>query len=40
MVREFTLPSLGAEMDSGKLIEWLIKPGEAVHKGQVVAIGG
>ena len=38
MVREFTLPSLGAEMDSGKLIEWLIKPGEAVHKGQVVAI--
>ena len=38
MVREFTLPSLGAEMDSGKLIEWLIKPGDAVHKGQVVAI--
>jgi len=37
-VREFTLPSLGAEMDSGKLIEWLIKPGEAVQKGQVVAI--
>lgn len=38
MVREFTLPSLGAEMDSGKLIEWLIKPGDQVHKGQVVAI--
>ena len=37
-MREFTLPSLGAEMDSGKLIEWLIKPCDQVHKGQVVAI--
>lgn len=37
-MREFTLPSLGAEMDSGKLIEWLIKPGDQVHKGQVVAV--
>jgi pyruvate dehydrogenase E2 component (dihydrolipoamide acetyltransferase) len=37
-MREFTLPSLGADMESGKLIEWLVKPGEEVHKGQVVAV--
>lgn len=35
---DFTLPSLGADMDEGKLIEWKVKPGDAVHKGQVVAI--
>lgn len=35
---EFTLPSLGADMDRGKLIEWLVKTGDAVHKGQVVAV--
>lgn len=37
-MHEFTLPSLGADMDQGKLIEWLVKPGDEVHKGQVVAI--
>ena len=37
-MREFTLPSLGADMDEGKLIEWLVKPGDVVHKGQVVAV--
>ena len=35
---EFKLPSLGADMDEGTLLEWKVKPGEAVHKGQVVAI--
>lgn len=35
---DFTLPSLGADMDEGKLIEWKVKPGDAVRKGQVVAI--
>jgi pyruvate dehydrogenase E2 component (dihydrolipoamide acetyltransferase) len=35
---EFKLPSLGADMDEGKLLEWKIKPGDAVKKGQVVAI--
>lgn len=35
---EFTLPSLGADMDQGKLLEWLVQPGEQVHKGQVVAV--
>lgn len=35
---EFKLPSLGADMDEGKLLEWKVKPGDAVKKGQVVAI--
>lgn len=35
---EFRLPSLGAEMDWGTLIEWKVKPGDAVRKGDVVAV--
>ncbi|ACC76037.1 dihydrolipoamide acetyltransferase family protein [Paraburkholderia phymatum] len=35
---EFTLPSMGADMDEGTLLEWKIKPGDAVTKGQIVAI--
>lgn len=35
---EFKLPSLGADMDEGTLLEWKVKPGDAVRKGQVVAI--
>lgn len=32
------MPSLGADMESGKLVEWLVKPGETVHKGDVIAV--
>ncbi len=35
---EFKLPSLGADMDQGKLLAWKVKPGDAVKRGQVVAI--
>lgn len=35
---EFTLPSLGADMDSGTMLEWKIKPGDRVERGQVVAV--
>ncbi|HJW04657.1 MAG TPA: dihydrolipoamide acetyltransferase family protein [Azospira sp.] len=35
---EFKLPSLGSDMEEGKLLEWKIKPGDVVKKGQVVAI--
>ena len=35
---EFKLPSLGADMDQGKLLEWKIQPGDEVKKGQVVAV--
>jgi len=35
---DFKLPSLGADMDEGKLLEWKVHPGEPVTRGQVVAI--
>lgn len=35
---EFKLPSLGADMDEGTLLEWKVKPGDAVKKGDVVAV--
>ncbi|MEY3252712.1 MAG: hypothetical protein RL227_1685 [Pseudomonadota bacterium] len=34
----FKLPSLGADMDDGTLLEWKVAPGQAVHKGDVVAV--
>lgn len=34
----FTMPSLGADMEEGKLVEWLAKPGDKVRKGDVVAV--
>ena len=35
---EFKLPSLGSDMDQGKLLAWHVKPGEAIRRGQVVAV--
>lgn len=35
---EFKLPSLGADMDEGKLLEWKVKPGDQVKRGQVIAV--
>lgn len=32
------MPSLGADMDQGTLLEWLVKPGDEVHKGDIVAV--
>src|SRR3989304_3480278 len=32
------MPSLGADMEAGALIEWLIKPGDKVKRGDVVAV--
>lgn len=34
----FTMPSLGADMAEGTLVEWLVKPGDRVTKGDVVAV--
>lgn len=34
---DFRLPSLGADMESATLVEWMKKPGEAVHRGEAVA---
>ena len=35
---EFKLPSLGADMDEGTLLEWKVRPGDAVKRGEVVAV--
>jgi pyruvate dehydrogenase E2 component (dihydrolipoamide acetyltransferase) len=35
---EFKLPSLGAEMDEGQLIQWKVKTGDPVKKGDVIAV--
>ncbi|MFF9481537.1 dihydrolipoamide acetyltransferase family protein [Streptomyces sp. NPDC014733] len=35
---EFTMPSLGADMDEGTLVEWLVAPGDRVGKGDPVAV--
>ena len=37
MIR-FELPSLGADMDEGTLLEWKVAPGDRVARGQVVAV--
>jgi pyruvate dehydrogenase E2 component (dihydrolipoamide acetyltransferase) len=37
-VAEFTMPSLGADMDSGTLVEWLVSPGDTVHRGDPIAV--
>lgn len=34
----FRMPSLGADMEAGTLVEWLVKPGDSVKRGQVVAV--
>ena len=34
---QFVMPSLGADMESAVLMEWLVKEGDAVTKGQVIA---
>jgi pyruvate dehydrogenase E2 component (dihydrolipoyllysine-residue acetyltransferase) len=37
-VVEFRMPSLGADMEAGTLVEWLVKPGDQVKRGDVVAV--
>lgn len=35
---EFRMPSLGADMEAGILNEWLIKPGDSVQRGDIIAV--
>jgi pyruvate dehydrogenase E2 component (dihydrolipoyllysine-residue acetyltransferase) len=37
-VSNFLMPALGADMEAGTLVEWLVKPGDRVKKGDVIAI--
>ncbi len=32
------MPSLGADMEAGTLVEWLKQPGDTVHRGDIVAV--
>ncbi len=32
------MPSLGADMDAGTLVQWLVKPGDKVKRGDLVAV--
>ena len=32
------MPSLGADMEEGTVLEWLVGPGDEVHKGDIVAV--
>ncbi|MGO9474967.1 MAG: dihydrolipoamide acetyltransferase family protein [Rhodomicrobium sp.] len=34
----FRMPSLGADMEAGTLVEWLVKPGDKVDRGNIIAV--
>jgi pyruvate dehydrogenase E2 component (dihydrolipoamide acetyltransferase) len=34
---DFKMPSMGADMDAGTLAEWKKKPGDPVHRGDIIA---
>lgn len=34
----FAMPSLGADMDEGRITEWLVHPGDHVARGQIIVI--
>ena len=34
----FRMPSLGADMEAGTLVEWLKRPGDAVARGDIIAV--
>ena len=35
---DFLMPALGADMETGKVVQWLVRPGERVKRGDVVAV--
>jgi pyruvate dehydrogenase E2 component (dihydrolipoamide acetyltransferase) len=37
-VIEFRMPSLGADMEAGTIVEWRVAPGDAVERGDIVAL--
>jgi pyruvate dehydrogenase E2 component (dihydrolipoamide acetyltransferase) len=37
-VGDFAMPSLGADMEAGTVLEWRVQPGDVVHRGDIVAV--
>jgi pyruvate dehydrogenase E2 component (dihydrolipoamide acetyltransferase) len=35
---DFKMPALGADMEAGTLVEWLVKPGDRVKSGDIIAV--
>ena len=35
---DFLMPALGADMTTGEIVQWHVKPGDTVHRGDVVAV--
>lgn len=35
---DFLMPALGADMETGKVVQWLVKPGDRVKPGDVIAV--
>jgi pyruvate dehydrogenase E2 component (dihydrolipoamide acetyltransferase) len=35
---EFCMPSLGADMVAGTILEWLVKPGDHIKRGDIIAV--
>jgi pyruvate dehydrogenase E2 component (dihydrolipoamide acetyltransferase) len=37
-VADFRMPSLGSDMEAGTLVQWLVKPGDRIKHGDIVAV--
>ena len=37
-MREYLMPSLGADMKDGRVVEWFVGPGDSVRRGDVVGV--
>jgi len=37
-VHDLKMPSFGADMATGTLVEWLVKPGDSIKRGSVIAV--
>ncbi len=35
---DYLLPSLGADMDEGRVVEWRVAIGDTVHRGDLMAV--
>ena len=35
---DYRMPALGADMEAGTLVEWLVKPGDKVKSGSIIAV--